>query len=86
MLGSSTTPEDMMAHRFHVALVAFVFLFAARTAGAQCSPGTTIPNFRSVSLTTTTFTFAWDPPANAPTNAVYEIMRERRPGQYPSLD
>jgi hypothetical protein len=66
----------MMTHRFHVALVAFVFLFAARTAGAQCTPGTTIPNFRSVSLTTTTFTFAWDPPANAPTNAVYEIMRE----------
>ncbi len=69
-------PEDIMTYRFHAALVAFVFLFAAQTASAQCPPGATISNFRSVSLNATTFKFAWDAPANAPANAVYEIMRE----------
>ncbi|HXH40174.1 MAG TPA: hypothetical protein VNN08_16210, partial [Thermoanaerobaculia bacterium] len=65
-----------MNSRFHAALAVFAFLFGAPIASAQCPPGTIIPNFRSVSLSGTTFQFAWDAPANAPANAVYEIMRE----------
>ncbi|MEA2239142.1 MAG: hypothetical protein QOC81_3866 [Thermoanaerobaculia bacterium] len=65
-----------MNHRFRVVLVAFLFVFAARFAGAQCPTTKSIPNFRSVSFSPTTFTFAWDAPAGAPANAVYEIVRE----------
>jgi hypothetical protein len=65
-----------MSHRCRVVLVAFLFLFAARFAGAQCPTTKSIPNFRSVSFSPTSFSFAWDPPAGAPANAVYEIVRE----------
>jgi hypothetical protein len=65
-----------MSHRCRVVLVAFLFLFAARFAGAQCPTTKSIPNFRSVSFSPASFSFAWDPPAGAPANAVYEIVRE----------
>ncbi len=68
-----------MTHRFRFALAAFVFLFA-RFASAQCPPSATIPNFRSISVSGNAFKFAWNPPANAPANAVYEIMRETDAG------
>ena len=64
-----------MSHRFH-ATVAFVFLFAAPFASAQCPAGANIPNFRFVSINLTQLKVAWDKPANAPANAVYEILRE----------
>jgi hypothetical protein len=65
-----------MSHRCRVVLVAFLFLFSARFAGAQCPTPKSIPNFRSVSFSPTSFSFAWDAPAGAPANAVYEIVRE----------
>ncbi|MGH9419349.1 MAG: hypothetical protein ACRD3J_05185, partial [Thermoanaerobaculia bacterium] len=65
-----------MTHRFHAATLAFVFLFAAPFASAQCPNGADIPNFRFVSISATQLQIAWDKPANAPANAVYEILRE----------
>lgn len=65
-----------MNHRVRVVLVALFFLFAARFAAAQCPTIKPIPNFRSVSFSPTSFTFAWDPPAGATANTAYEIVRE----------
>jgi hypothetical protein len=65
-----------MSHRFHVVLAALFCLFTARFASAQCQTTKSIPNFRTVSFSPTSFTFAWDAPAGASANAVYEIVRE----------
>jgi hypothetical protein len=76
-LRSPASTEDIVKYRRHAVLVASVFLFAARFARAQCpTTAATIPNFRAVATTPTSFKFAWDAPSGATPNTVYEIMRE----------
>src|SRR4051812_22640731 len=66
-----------MNHRSRGGLVAFVFLFTAPFASAQCpSSPPVIPNFRAVANASTSFTFGWDAPPGAAANAAYEILRE----------
>src|SRR6266568_4269245 len=62
------------------ALVVLLLAAAVPSIRAGCSPQPgSIPNFTG-SATATNFTLQWDPPANPPPNAVYEILEETGPG------